>query len=314
LIRRLGVEAAWSLLHIWEFCAKTAGKSAGNLCNMTAELIEIAANWTGDGDWVKTAADVGFLDRVPECEFCGEQCYHVHNYTKHNPWAAGSDGRREKAQTAAKARWGKETKNQEVNAKKQKSENEHMLKNENPESSICPISISISDSISNSNSDSITNSPKNDSGSSEHMLAPIKLRGGRVDDSEKNNWISGQPITSVLDLESFASSQNWAVQLTSKDRGRVHAMIQAGEIQPHEIDEGLARMGTSTRKRPVSYWLSCVEAARKEFAEESSKTGAPPTKSQEEKIEEAKKRLFANGPICPEPQPEKTVSDYEPFA
>lgn len=146
---------------------------------------------------------------------------------------------------------------------------------------------------------------------------PVKISGGRVvdgDDSEKNNWTPGQPITSVLDLESFASSQNWAVQLTSKDRGRVHAMIQAGEIQPHETDEGLARMGSSTRKRPVSYWLSCVEAARKEFAEESSRTGAPPTKSQEEKIKEAMERLAAKGPIAPEPQETVEEYKYEPFS
>ncbi len=91
LIKRLGQAAAWNLVCLILWTA--SNRSDGNLSGMSAEDIELAADWQGaDGEFVKALADVRFLD-----EEAGE--FVMHDWHEHNPWAAGADLR------SAKARW-----------------------------------------------------------------------------------------------------------------------------------------------------------------------------------------------------------------
>ena len=91
LIRRLGPQAGWSLvcLILWA----RGNRPDGDLAGMTAEDIELAADWAGENDaLVRELASVGFLD--------GEEgSYRMHDWADHQPWAAGSDMR------SLKARW-----------------------------------------------------------------------------------------------------------------------------------------------------------------------------------------------------------------
>jgi len=113
----------------------------------------------------------------------------------------------------------------------------------------------------------------------EPTIKPVRLGTVDVDDLNSHPiWKPGSPITSTADLEAFAADQGWAVTgLSSKDRGRAHAMIRAGPISPEEATEGIDRMGTVAPARPVGYWLSCVEAARKDY-EAAATTDAPKPK------------------------------------
>ncbi|MGG6341531.1 hypothetical protein ACQ5SB_20675 [Stenotrophomonas geniculata] len=91
LVRRLGPAAGWSLvcLILWA----RANRPDGDLEGMTAEDIELAADWAGDNDaFVRELAAVGFLDGV-------EGDYQLHDWAEHQPWSAGSDLR------SLKAKW-----------------------------------------------------------------------------------------------------------------------------------------------------------------------------------------------------------------
>jgi hypothetical protein len=91
LIRRLGQQAGWNLVCLILWTA--SNRPDGDLCGMSIEDIELAADWHGeDGAFVAALADVRFFD--------GEDgCYMLHDWHEHNPWAAGSN------QRSAKARW-----------------------------------------------------------------------------------------------------------------------------------------------------------------------------------------------------------------
>lgn len=91
LIRRLDASAGWSLvcLILWA----RANRPDGDLSGMSAEDIELAADWTGENDaFVRELASVGFLDGV-------EGAYQLHDWADHQPWSAGSDLR------SLKAKW-----------------------------------------------------------------------------------------------------------------------------------------------------------------------------------------------------------------
>lgn len=91
LIRRLDASAGWSLvcLILWA----RANRPDGDLAGMSAEDIELAADWTGENDaFVRELASVGFLDGV-------EGAYQLHDWADHQPWSAGSDLR------SLKAKW-----------------------------------------------------------------------------------------------------------------------------------------------------------------------------------------------------------------
>lgn len=97
LQRRLGPPGCWSLVCLFLWVAEN--RPDGNLQGMTAEDIEIAANWPGSaGDFVRTLAEVRFLDGQ-------EGAYKIHDWAEHNPWAATRPQRAEAAKKAAAARW-----------------------------------------------------------------------------------------------------------------------------------------------------------------------------------------------------------------
>ena len=92
-IRRLDASAGWSLvcLILWA----RANRPDGDLAGMSAEDIELAADWAGDNDaFVRELASVGFLD--------GEEGrYSLHDWADHQPWSSGSEARTTKAKWAA---------------------------------------------------------------------------------------------------------------------------------------------------------------------------------------------------------------------
>ncbi|WP_313457945.1 hypothetical protein [Achromobacter sp.] len=93
LVRRLGGDGAWRLVCLFLWCA--SHKPDGNLSGLSDEDIELAVDWAGgEGEFVATLCDVGFLD--------GEEfCRTIHDWEEHNPWVAGSGARSEKARWAA---------------------------------------------------------------------------------------------------------------------------------------------------------------------------------------------------------------------
>jgi hypothetical protein len=91
LMKRLGPSGPLGCVYLFIWAA--ANRSDGDLTGMTNEDIELAVDWTGeDGVFVQAMRDVGFLDGE-----AGELV--IHDWSQHNPWAAGSGMR------AAKARW-----------------------------------------------------------------------------------------------------------------------------------------------------------------------------------------------------------------
>jgi len=91
LIRRLGQASGWSLVCLILWAA--SNRSDGNLSGMSAEDIELAAEWQGDeGAFVAALSELRFLDGQ-------EGQYVLHDWHEHNPWAAGAPMRK------AKARW-----------------------------------------------------------------------------------------------------------------------------------------------------------------------------------------------------------------
>lgn len=93
LIRRCGASGAWRLVCLFLWAA--ANKPDGDLAGMTVEDIELAADWDGDdGRFVAVMVEVGFLDVIGDG-------YQIHDWNIHNPWAAGSEARSEKARWLA---------------------------------------------------------------------------------------------------------------------------------------------------------------------------------------------------------------------
>lgn len=91
LIRRLGPQAAWSLVCLFLWAA--ANHPDGDLTGMTGEDIELAIDWPGEeGAFVSALMEVRFLD-------CQDGAYRIHDWDEHNPWAAGAESR------SIKARW-----------------------------------------------------------------------------------------------------------------------------------------------------------------------------------------------------------------
>jgi len=96
LQRRLGPSGPWALvcLILW------AGhhRPNGDLAGMDDEDIELACDWHGEpGEFVRVAAEVGFLDVLNDH-------YVLHDWYEHQPWIAGREQRRKRAQKAAYAK------------------------------------------------------------------------------------------------------------------------------------------------------------------------------------------------------------------
>lgn len=93
LIRRLGERAAWYLVRLFLWAAEN--KPDGNLSGMADFDIELAIDWPDDS--------VSFIGELVAVKFIdGEEgSRSIHDWTVHNPWAAGSEARSEKSRFAA---------------------------------------------------------------------------------------------------------------------------------------------------------------------------------------------------------------------
>jgi hypothetical protein len=95
LKKRAGDAGIMSLLRLWAYVAKI--KPDGDISSMSAEDIEIAADWDGEGKvFVNAALDAGFLE-----EYEGE--YYLYHWVENNPWAAESVERSDKARLSVMA-------------------------------------------------------------------------------------------------------------------------------------------------------------------------------------------------------------------
>lgn len=98
LRRRLGDSGPLACMYLFLWAA--ANRSDGDLSGMSDEDIELAVDWQGGaGEFVAEMAAVGFLDG-------DEGSRRIHDWAKHNPWAAGAEGRSERARAAAAKKWG----------------------------------------------------------------------------------------------------------------------------------------------------------------------------------------------------------------
>lgn len=90
LIKIAGTDAAWRLVCLFLWAAQN--RPDGNLSGMDAEDIELSVDWSGDdGSFVLALIRVGFLEEY-------DSGYVIHDWIEHNPWAAGADDRKQKAQ------------------------------------------------------------------------------------------------------------------------------------------------------------------------------------------------------------------------
>ena len=106
LIRRLGQSSAWNLVCLILWAADN--RSDGDLSGMSIEDIELASDWLGeDGALVDALVAVRFLDGE-------ENAYILHDWAEHNPWAAGSNRRREVARSNAAKKWGVATNDEQL--------------------------------------------------------------------------------------------------------------------------------------------------------------------------------------------------------
>jgi hypothetical protein len=103
LARQLGDKAVVCLLDLW--IATAVSRPEGRLNGWDELDIADEAGWDGEPEvFVNTLLDIGFLDRLEDNTFA------IHNWEKHNPWAAGADRRNRDAKRAAARRWGFEAK------------------------------------------------------------------------------------------------------------------------------------------------------------------------------------------------------------
>lgn len=90
LIRRTGHEGG--LCFVWLILWAANNRTDGDLSGMTDEDIELAVDWTGEeGAFVQALVGVRLLDGESEA-------YLIHDWSDHNPWAAGARDRSLKAQ------------------------------------------------------------------------------------------------------------------------------------------------------------------------------------------------------------------------
>jgi hypothetical protein len=185
--------------------------------------------------------------------------YNIHDYLEWNPSASQVLDEREK--NAARAR-----RHRKRNAKRNASVTRDADRT-------CGVN---SDVPSPSPSPSPSSSPSQQQ-ACQNEAEPVNL-GRAPDDDDKNChlWGVGDPITNATDLEAFVAEQGWGITVSPRDRGKAASLIRAGPIAPHEINEGLARVGSATPDRPVSYWLKCVETARREYHEAKKRGQSKP--------------------------------------
>jgi hypothetical protein len=93
LHRRLGADGVLAL--VWLLLWAGQNRPDGDLTGMSDEDIELAVDWSGgEGALVSALQEVRFLDGEPGAR-------RIHDWTDHNPWAAGAEARSEKSRWAA---------------------------------------------------------------------------------------------------------------------------------------------------------------------------------------------------------------------
>jgi len=99
LCRKLGDSAGLSFIRLLSFAAQN--RTDGDLSGMDTDDIAIAAMFTGDAEaFVTTLVAVRLLDQEGDC-------YAIHDWAEHNPYAAGAEARADSARHAANMRHGK---------------------------------------------------------------------------------------------------------------------------------------------------------------------------------------------------------------
>lgn len=100
LIKKFGLEAAWGLLQLWAFAAKS--KSDGCLKNMSNEDIAMECHLE---EKVDPDEFVEYI-KSDECRWIDttEDGLYLHDWHVHNPWAAGSDDRSDISRLARMAK------------------------------------------------------------------------------------------------------------------------------------------------------------------------------------------------------------------
>jgi hypothetical protein len=101
LIGRYGSESFVGLVRLWEYAAQTESKD-GSFDNLTSADISMIAG-VNDDAFGDNLVDLNLLEFT-------DKGYRIHNWIKHNPWAAGASKRSEKARIAANKRWDNITK------------------------------------------------------------------------------------------------------------------------------------------------------------------------------------------------------------
>jgi hypothetical protein len=98
LIRRLGAQGMVSLLWLWLYAADS--RQTGVLVGMTAEDIELAAEWPGEsGQFVAVLKELRWLDEDDSGALS------LHDWADWQPWIVHAPERSESARVAATARW-----------------------------------------------------------------------------------------------------------------------------------------------------------------------------------------------------------------
>jgi hypothetical protein len=163
LIRQCDYRGPVGLQRIYAHTTKH--KPDGRLSGMTAEDIEIVADWDPQrpGELVKALVDLRLLD------FDGET-YTIHNWAKRNPWVVGSQARSDHARRANEAR---------LQRKRAAQSPDEQYSNE--KGAVLGAETGNAPLLSESESDS---SPKHDPNPEEKPL-PLVLNGNGIGNSQK---------------------------------------------------------------------------------------------------------------------------------
>lgn len=101
LEEELGPSAILSLVRLFFFCRRTAGREQGDLSGLSDRSIERAAKWRGE-----QGRFIGLL-LEPETKFVDGSVLErrIHDWHDHQEWACGAIDRSEKSRAAALSRW-----------------------------------------------------------------------------------------------------------------------------------------------------------------------------------------------------------------
>ncbi len=102
LINECGADGVLALMRLWVFAAQN--KPDGRLTGIKDEMIERIAKWRGDsGKLTGILIETRFIEKNEEGVWC------LHDWERHNPYAANAEWRHERAKKANAARRAKES-------------------------------------------------------------------------------------------------------------------------------------------------------------------------------------------------------------